>query len=200
MRGNQHATRVLRDWADGIGRRRRQPAGASAATSGARGRSSSTRAPAACSSRERRAIVDEEEWEWIVEQASGDFDHLLIATTVPFLLSPGLDRLEAWSERVCDGAWGRLAARRGEKLRRAVDFDHWASFQQLLRRRCASCSTRSPRGERGKPPARSSSSPATSTTPTWRDRPTRRGGRGADPSTRRSARPTATRSTASERR
>jgi hypothetical protein len=75
-----------------------------------------------------RAIVDEEEWEWIVKHATGDFDHLLIATTVPWLLSPGLHHLEAWSERVCDGAWGGLAARGGEKLRRAVDFDHWASF------------------------------------------------------------------------
>ena len=76
----------------------------------------------------RRAMVDDEEWEWIVAQAGGDFDHLLIATTVPWLLSPGFDRLEAWNERMCDGAMGRLAARASEKLRRAVDFDHWAAF------------------------------------------------------------------------
>jgi hypothetical protein len=75
-----------------------------------------------------RSIVDEDEWDWIAEHASGDFDHLLIATTVPWLLSPGFHHLEAWNERVCDGAWGRLAARGGEKLRRALDFDHWASF------------------------------------------------------------------------
>ena len=83
-----------------------------------------------------RSIFSEEEWEWIVEHASGDFDHLLIATTVPFLLSPGFHHLEAWSERVCDGAWGGPAARGAEKIRRAVDFDHWASFGrsfQLLR-------------------------------------------------------------------
>ncbi len=78
--------------------------------------------------RDRRAMVDEEEWSWIDEQASGDFEHLLIATTVPYLLSPGLHHLEAWSERVCDGAWGDVAARACEKIRRAVDFDHWASF------------------------------------------------------------------------
>ena len=61
-------------------------------------------------------MVDDDEWSWIVEHARGDFDHLLIATTVPFLLSPGLHHLEAWSERVCDGAWG---AARGEGLREA---------------------------------------------------------------------------------
>ncbi|MGZ8666716.1 MAG: DUF7800 domain-containing protein, partial [Solirubrobacterales bacterium] len=77
---------------------------------------------------DRRAMVDEEEWDWIVEHARGGFEHLLIATTVPYLLSPGLHHLEAWSERVCDGAWGGPAARACEKLRRGVDFDHWASF------------------------------------------------------------------------
>jgi hypothetical protein len=75
-----------------------------------------------------RRMVDEEEWRWIIDHTEGDFDHLLIATTVPWLLSPGLDRLEAWNERVGDGAWGERAARLAEKLRRALDFDHWASF------------------------------------------------------------------------
>jgi hypothetical protein len=77
-----------------------------------------------------RSMVDEDEWDWIVEHAQGDFDHLLIGTTVPFLLSPGFHHLEAWSERVCDGAWGPLAAKGVEKVRRAVDFDHWASFMR----------------------------------------------------------------------
>jgi hypothetical protein len=77
---------------------------------------------------ERRAMVDDEEWDWIVAQTEGDFDHLLIATTVPWLLAPGLDRLEAWDEKVGEGAWGGRAGRVAEKLRRAVDFDHWAAF------------------------------------------------------------------------
>ncbi|HEX6666858.1 MAG TPA: alkaline phosphatase D family protein [Solirubrobacterales bacterium] len=81
-----------------------------------------------------RSMVDEEEWEWIVEHASGDFDHLVFATTVPLLLSPGFHHLEAWNERICDGAWGGLAAKLAEKARRAVDFDHWASFQDSFAR------------------------------------------------------------------
>jgi PhoD-like phosphatase len=101
---------------------------------------------------DRRAIVDDEEWEWIVARAEGDFDHLLIATTVPFLLSPGFHHLEAWNERLCDGAHGPLLARASEKLRRAVDFDHWASFMdsfQRLRDLLAEVST----GRRGAAPA-----------------------------------------------
>jgi hypothetical protein len=79
--------------------------------------------------KDRRSIFDDEEWGWIVEHAEGDFNHLLIATTVPYLLSPGFHHLEAWNEQVSDGAWGMLAAWLGEKLRRGVDFDHWAAFQ-----------------------------------------------------------------------
>ena len=81
-----------------------------------------------------RRMVDDEEWAWIEEHASGDFDHLLLASSVPFLLGPGLHHLEAWSEAICDGAWGRWVARLGERLRRIAVLDHWASFQASFRR------------------------------------------------------------------
>ncbi len=101
---------------------------------------------------ERRSMFDDEVWQWIVDHASGDFDHLLIGTTVPYLLSPGFHHLEAWNERLCDGVWGDPVARASEKLRRAVDFDHWASFQfsfQRLRQLLEEVGS----GRRGKPPA-----------------------------------------------
>ncbi|HET7119910.1 MAG TPA: alkaline phosphatase D family protein [Solirubrobacterales bacterium] len=101
---------------------------------------------------DRRAIVDDEEWDWIVERTQGDFDHLLIATTVPWLLSPGFDRLEAWNERLADGAWGKLPAKASEKLRREVDFDHWASFGESFARLRELLGEVS-RGEHGKAPA-----------------------------------------------
>jgi hypothetical protein len=101
---------------------------------------------------DRRAIVDDEEWEWIVEKAEGDFDHLLIATTVPWLLSPAFDRLEAWNERMCDGAWGKPAAWAAEKLRREVDFDHWAAFGESFAK-LRDLLGEVARGERGKAPA-----------------------------------------------
>src|SRR3712207_8945536 len=65
--------------------------------------------------------------------ATGDFDHLLISTTIPWLLSPGFHHLEAWSERVCHGAWGDTAATLCERLRQAVDFDHWGSDRKSTR-------------------------------------------------------------------
>ena len=77
-----------------------------------------------------RAMLDDEEWAWIEEKATGDFDHLLFGTSLPFLLGPGLHHLEAASEAVCAGAWGRPAARIGESVRQAVDLEHWPAFQK----------------------------------------------------------------------
>ena len=34
-------------------------------------------------------MLDPDEWEWLEEHAEGDFDHLLIGTSLPLLLAPG---------------------------------------------------------------------------------------------------------------
>jgi hypothetical protein len=82
-----------------------------------------------------RLMADEGEWQWLTESVAGDWEHVVIATSVPPLLPRGIHTLEAWTERICGGAWGRRAARFGEGLRRAVDLEHWpafgASFAQL---------------------------------------------------------------------
>ncbi|QEC50488.1 alkaline phosphatase family protein [Baekduia soli] len=77
---------------------------------------------------QRREMLSEEGWAWVQESMDGERDHLLIATTLPWLLSPGLHHLEACSEAVCAGAWGRTAARLGEKVRQALDLEHWPAF------------------------------------------------------------------------
>jgi hypothetical protein len=81
-----------------------------------------------------REMLDDEEWTWIVDHATGDFDHLLLATSVPFLLPPGMHHLEAWNEAVCGGAWGGVATRLGERLRQGFDLEHWAAFNDSFRR------------------------------------------------------------------
>jgi hypothetical protein len=81
-----------------------------------------------------RSMLAEEEWRWLERHATGGFDHLLVATTLPFALPPAAHYLEAWSEAVCDGAWGRLAARAGERLRRGIDLEHWAAFHRSFNR------------------------------------------------------------------
>ena len=44
---------------------------------------------------DHREMLSEQEWAWVEECVTGDFDHLLIATTLPWLLSQGLHHLEA---------------------------------------------------------------------------------------------------------
>ena len=65
----------------------------------------------------RREMIDADEWSWLESELRGDYDHLLIASTLPVLLAPTLHWVEAWNEAVCwrrlgpVGAWaGRSAA------------------------------------------------------------------------------------------
>jgi hypothetical protein len=81
----------------------------------------------------KRSMLDEKEWEWLREKATGDFDHLLFGTSMPFLLSPGFHHLEAASEAICDGALGNQAAKVGEFLRQNVDLEHWPAFNASFR-------------------------------------------------------------------
>ena len=83
---------------------------------------------------EERSMLDPQEWRWLEQQVAGDFDHLLIGTSLPFLLAPGLHYLESWNEAVCNGAWGGPAAIAGEAVRQALDLEHWAAFGSSLNR------------------------------------------------------------------
>ncbi|MGN6611218.1 MAG: alkaline phosphatase D family protein [Angustibacter sp.] len=76
-----------------------------------------------------RAMVDDKEWAWFREVTAADVDHLLIGTSLPFLLVHGVHHLEGWDEAIAQGAWGEPGRRLGEQLRRAVDLEHWAAFR-----------------------------------------------------------------------
>ena len=77
---------------------------------------------------DRREMLDEPEWAWLGEQLEGDYDHLLLASSLPYLLPPGVHHLEAFDEALTAGAWGARPAGWGEKLRQAADLEHWAAF------------------------------------------------------------------------
>ena len=80
-----------------------------------------------------RKMVDDAEWKWVAERCTGEWDHLLIATSIPLLLAPGMHHLEAWNEAICAGAWGKIPAKAGERLRQAVDLEHWGAFNASFR-------------------------------------------------------------------
>jgi hypothetical protein len=83
-------------------------------------------------------MISEADWSWLEEQVDSDslaeVDHLLIATSVPFLLPPFVHHLEEWNSSIAGGAWGSKLAAQGEKLRQAVDLEHWAAFSDSFNR------------------------------------------------------------------
>jgi phosphodiesterase/alkaline phosphatase D-like protein len=101
---------------------------------------------------DRREMVDDEEWRWLDGQLQGDVDHLLVATSLPFLLPRAIHDLEGWDEALCAGARGAIGTRLGERLRRAIDLEHWASFRSSFDR-LARTLREVAAGERGSAPA-----------------------------------------------
>ncbi len=100
---------------------------------------------------DHRALLDEAEMAWLDGQMRGGFRHLLVATSLPFLLPMGLHYVESWDEALSQGAWGKAAARAGEKLRQTVDLEHWGAFQDSFRR-VAEMVTEVADGKRGEAP------------------------------------------------
>ena len=79
---------------------------------------------------DERAMLDETEMAWLDEQMCGGVEHLFVGTSLPFLLPEGLQHLEAFSEALAAGAWGRFGERFGERLRTGADLEHWGAFQE----------------------------------------------------------------------
>jgi hypothetical protein len=100
----------------------------------------------------KRAMVDDHEWEWLEQQCTGGVDHLLIGSSLPILVLPALHDLEAWNEAVCDGAWGKPGTIWGERVRRSLDLEHWAAFEDSFHR-MARLLEDVAAGRRGDPPA-----------------------------------------------
>ena len=64
-----------------------------------------------------RRMLSQEQWDWAKREITGGVEHLLIASSLPVLMSPGLHHVQAWNEALCAGAWGKWAVRPSENLR-----------------------------------------------------------------------------------
>ncbi|WP_017605230.1 alkaline phosphatase D family protein [Nocardiopsis alkaliphila] len=99
-----------------------------------------------------RSILGPLGHDWLDEHLTGGPEHVIVASTVPVLLPPSVHHLEAWNEAVCGGAWGSLARGLGERLRQALDLEHWGAFQYSFHR-VAEAVLEVACGERGPAPA-----------------------------------------------
>ena len=77
-----------------------------------------------------RSMLDPVELRWLDSTLQGGYRHVFIGTSLPFLLPPGLHDFEAMDEAVAQGAFGRGAAQVAERMRRSIDLEHWAAFNQ----------------------------------------------------------------------
>lgn len=82
-------------------------------------------------------MLGETEFAWVEEQATapGEVDHLLLGTSVPWLLAPALGDVETINEAAAakPGRRGRL----GEWVRQAADMEHWPAFRESFDRLAA---------------------------------------------------------------
>jgi len=102
---------------------------------------------------DHRAMLDDAEMTWVDQRINGgDTDHLLIASSLPYLLPAAIHHGEAWNEAACRGVWGRWLVPLAERLRRGYDLEHWAAFRDSFAA-LASGVVSAARGERGAAPA-----------------------------------------------
>ncbi|MFG2321564.1 alkaline phosphatase D family protein [Streptomyces sp. NPDC048568] len=80
---------------------------------------------------DRRAMLDPGEAVWLREQVLDErdsYDHLLIGTSLPWLLPHLVHDVETWNAAMCGGERGARWAQRGERIRRGADLEHWSAF------------------------------------------------------------------------
>jgi hypothetical protein len=87
---------------------------------------------------DRRSMISDIEFDWVEAQVEGGgFRHLVVVTSMPWLLPRALHDVESWNEALCAGSRGRHLAKLAERVRRAVDLEHWAAFRRSFDRLAA---------------------------------------------------------------
>jgi hypothetical protein len=107
-------------------------------------------------SEQHRQMLDAEEFDWVEaamrRAAAEDVEHLVIGTSLPWLLPHAIHHIERWNETLNARHEGRLLGRLAEQLRRAADLEHWAAFGNSFERLGAAL-TALGRGDHGTPPS-----------------------------------------------
>jgi hypothetical protein len=103
-----------------------------------------------------RKILDDDEFDWVeaaMQNAVTDgVEHLLIGTSLPWLLPHSVHDLERWNETLSVRHAGKPLGRLAEQLRQAADLEHWAAFGKSFER-LGRALVAMGRGELGRAPA-----------------------------------------------
>jgi phosphodiesterase/alkaline phosphatase D-like protein len=81
---------------------------------------------------DRRQMVSDAEFEWLERNSQGEYDHLLIGSSLPWLMPHALSHFQSLNEIGArkKGWQGRAA----EKIRQAADLEHWPAFRESFDR------------------------------------------------------------------
>src|SRR3712207_5183584 len=101
-------------------------------------------------------MLDEDEFAWVEAAMRRAVDegveHLILGTSLPWLLPHAIHNLERWNETLNVRHHGRWRGRIAEAVRQASDLEHWAAFGHSFERLGAAL-TAIARGEAGRAPA-----------------------------------------------
>lgn len=85
-----------------------------------------------------RAMVDDDEFAWVdqmlIEAGTDKIEHVLVGSSIPWLMPPAIHDLEAWNAELCRRFDGRRIGRWSEKFRQGADLEHWAAFRDSFDR------------------------------------------------------------------
>jgi PhoD-like phosphatase len=85
-----------------------------------------------------RKMLDDAEFDWVdaaVQRSVEDgVDHLLIGTSLPWLLPHAVHHIERWNETLASRHAGKPLGKLAEKLRQGADLEHWSAFGQSFER------------------------------------------------------------------
>jgi hypothetical protein len=105
---------------------------------------------------QHRRMLDDDEFDWVEAAMRRSVDdgveHLIIGTSLPWLLPHAIHSIERWNETLNVRHHGHWRGRLAEKLRQAADLEHWAAFGHSFER-LGRALTAVARGEHGRAPA-----------------------------------------------
>ncbi|TDQ00212.1 hypothetical protein EV186_10273 [Labedaea rhizosphaerae] len=79
-----------------------------------------------------RSMIGEEEFRWLEDQVDGGYDHLLVGTSLPWLMPNALSHLQSLNEAAARK--GGLVGRIAEWVRQTGDLEHWPAFRASFER------------------------------------------------------------------
>jgi hypothetical protein len=105
---------------------------------------------------QHRRMLDEDEFAWVEAAMRRAVDegveHLILGTSLPWLLPHAIHNLERWNETLNVRHHGRWRGRIAEAVRQASDLEHWAAFGHSFERLGAAL-TAVARGDHGRAPS-----------------------------------------------